>query len=577
MESFGLVVHEDQIFLNRVVNRGLEQGIFTRDRADEIVRISVAMANKYVVQREVDFRSTEELSKVQETILRLVGVGLEIKSRGDADEGVRLLMRESPVTLFRLAFTRISKLRDRWSLLLQDHLVPIMVSPDEFECLSDLTCQRLSQLSVFSESEIDAIGGTNLDDRLFSTLAVLEYYESEVERYEFILRLKRILPFDLLNISPSVRAENLAEVDSLREALINTLIVSGLLDSEDPVTVSMADIRRFLTDLEVMDTAEVFPEQIEDVVLDLIHELGEGLDESEAQLLTRELIHLAQVFLETLMNDWETVTSPDTTVFFKRWCRLAVVADLPDPLEALLGGAEALDEYDFEMLMEQIARRTDAEVAALSARIPWDKLTPDQTIRCFQDFSAYQGVFAEHADLSAFSGADLVDLLELLESDDLAKLMPEVEKAAPSAAFSLEDLGLIAAMPHPQIPRILKLAGPPAEYTPEQIIREFHDSSTATRKIFLYTAWGSEWFPELVREGWAYSPDAMKQFIKGLSIGEIGPFLADASAGKAAKVVRPRGAGDSRVEFKSKLLNEMYEALPKTKKRAAVAYFSEAS
>ena len=55
MDSFGLVVHDAQNFLAKTVQYGLEQGIFTRDRADEIIRISVAMANKYVLHKEVDF------------------------------------------------------------------------------------------------------------------------------------------------------------------------------------------------------------------------------------------------------------------------------------------------------------------------------------------------------------------------------------------------------------------------------------------------------------------------------------------------------------------------------------------
>ena len=119
MDSFGLVVHDEQNFLAKTVQFGLEQGIFTRDRADEIIRISVAMANKYVLHKEVDFRSTEELAKVQETILKLIGVGLEIKSGDDMEDGINFLMEVSPVDLFRIAHTRVEKLRHRWQQLLQ--------------------------------------------------------------------------------------------------------------------------------------------------------------------------------------------------------------------------------------------------------------------------------------------------------------------------------------------------------------------------------------------------------------------------------------------------------------------------
>ncbi len=168
MDSFGLVVHDPQSFLAKAINYGMDEGIFTRDRADEIIRISVAMANKYVLHKEVDFRSTEELAKVQETILKLIGLGLEIKSNGNVDEGIGLLMDLSPVELFRLAHTRVEKLRYRWQKLLQNHRIEILVSAQEYQCLSDYACQRLGEMSIFTESELHTIGSLTLDDELFS-------------------------------------------------------------------------------------------------------------------------------------------------------------------------------------------------------------------------------------------------------------------------------------------------------------------------------------------------------------------------------------------------------------------------
>ena len=257
MDTFGLVVHDEETFFNKIVNIGMEQGLFTRDRADEIVRVSVAMANKYVLDREVDFRSSEALATVQEVILKIVGIGLEIKSGGDLDEGLRLLVDASPVDLFRIAYTRIERLRHRWGLLRQDDRIPIFVNPDEFECLDDMSCQILAQMSVFTQDEIYTIESLTLEDKLFSSYSVLEYYESELANYEFVLRLKDILPFDLLNQSPSVIPENLSEVDAIREALINTVIVSGYVKSPDPVSVSVLDVRTFLTKLKEAVTKDV--------------------------------------------------------------------------------------------------------------------------------------------------------------------------------------------------------------------------------------------------------------------------------------------------------------------------------
>ena len=298
MDPLGLVVHDQEGFLTKVVNQGMDEGIFTTDRADEIIRISVAMANKYVLQKEVDFRSQDELVKVQETILKLVGVGLEMRTGGDVDEGVRLLMDASPVDLFRVAYTRVSKLRQAWRLLLLDHYVKLLISEKEYECLDELSCQRLAEMSVFSETEIETINSLTLEDELFNSLGIVEYYEGELDRYQFVLRLREILPFELVNRSPNVRASNLSEVDCLREALLNTLIVSAYLEAKDPVTVTLSDIREFLGRLDVTDGADVFPREVEDILVSIIQELGEDLDDHDAALLTKESIRMAQEFFE---------------------------------------------------------------------------------------------------------------------------------------------------------------------------------------------------------------------------------------------------------------------------------------
>ena len=119
------------------------------------------------------FRSQDELAKVQETILKLVGVGLEMRCQRDVDEGIRLLMEASPVDLFRVAYTRVSKLRQAWKLLLQDHRVELLISRKEYECLDELSCQRLAEMSIFSETEIETIKSLTLGDELFSSLGVV--------------------------------------------------------------------------------------------------------------------------------------------------------------------------------------------------------------------------------------------------------------------------------------------------------------------------------------------------------------------------------------------------------------------
>jgi hypothetical protein len=576
MDPLGLVVLDDQIFLNRVANRGMEQGIFTRDRADEIIRISVAMANKYVLTKEVDFRSTHELAKVQETILKLVGVGLEIKSDGDVEEGVRILMSDSPVDLFRLAYTRIEKLRDRWALLLKDHRVEILVSPEEYETLSDLASQRLTEMSIFTEQELETIRGITLSDELFPTLAVVTYYESELERYEFILRMRDMLPFQLLNASRSVHAENLSEVDSIREALINTLIISGCVDSENPVSVTMADVRRFLETLGPVDSAEIFPPEYEEVVLDLIHELAEDLNESDASRFTSDVVQVAQNLIETVMNEWDTLNSPSENTFFKRWCRLAIIADAPDVMERILSTGEQVDEFDFEIIVEQLAGLPEDECLRLVSDLPWKHLTNDQVIRLFQEFAPYQPAAARKASLEGFTAAELVDLLEVLRPDPLKILLPELKKAAARADFTMEDLDLVAALPHKEITQVLRAANPPSDYEPTQIVAEFSESSDSTRRLLLYTCWGTQLFPELIQEAILSERGFVAGFVKKLSVGDVGPFFESAAGTERPRLVRSRKTGP-RLGFSAKHLTVLFDSLPPNKKKAALKYFGHES
>ncbi len=572
MDSLGLVVHDDQGFLMRVVNGGMEQGIFTRDRADEIIRISVAMANKYVLHKEVDFRSTDELAKVQETILKLIGVGLEIRSEGDVDQGMRYLMEGSPVNLFRLANTRVEKLRHRWSLLLEDHFVEVLVSPEEYQYLSGLTLQRLSEASIFSETETRTINDLTLQDELFSSLSTLEYYESELERYGFILRLRDILPFSLLNQSPSVQAANLADVDSLREALVNTLIISGCVQAPDPVAVSMNEVREFLATLDFDDVADVFPETLETAVIDLIQELGEELDESEGALLTKEIIHLSQKLMETIVSEADTIMSPSDNTFFKRWCRLAILTDSPDPMARILESDDMLDDFDFEVLMEQLLHSPEERFADLADKVPWDRMSADQIIRLMHGLPpSDQSAPAGKASLEGFNGPELIDLLEGINSQIVLKLMPALRKAVPRAEFTLEDLELLAGLPHDSSDALLRMANQPVDLEPDQILTEFSEASDRIRKIIFHSCQRSDCFPELFVEAWSSDPEFVKKRVKTLTPGEVGPFFYCA-AGRVKPKIEESKKKDIKVRFASKGLNALFKALPKTKREAAVKY-----
>lgn len=574
METMGLVVHDDQTFLSKVVDTGMERGILTQDRVSEIIRISTAMANKYVLQKEVDFRSTEELAKVQETILKLVGVGLEIKSKGDTREGLRLLMHASPVDLFRLAHTRIEKLRNGWNRLLLDHRIEIMVSSQEYECLNDLTCQRLSEMSVFTDSEIYTVKSLTLGDELFSTLALVEYYETELERYEFILRLRSLLPFGLLNRSPLVRAENLAEVDSIREALINTLVVSACVNAADPVSVTVSDVREFLSMLDLTGSEDLFPQELEEAVLDVIQELAEDIDEGEASLLAREVIQCSQKLFQTILTEWDTISSASYSTFFKRWARLVVLSDVTDPVNRILSSHEMVDEFEFEVLVEQLLARAEVDAALLIRKMPWRRLTPAQIVRMFHEVGTYQEIFAEDVALTGFSGGDLVDLLDGLDQPVVKKMLPVLREAFASANFSLEELELISVMPHSEAVSLLKAANPPEGMEDRRILWEYKDGPARVRRVLLFSCLRSRVFPELFSEAWSLDPDFVKQEIKSVPAAEIGAFLR-AAAGADRPTITDSDKKEPSLRFRSRDLNGLFRSLPVSKKRAAVKFFSK--
>ena len=573
MESFGLVVQDTQNFLSKVVDYGMQQGIFTRDRADEIIRISVAMANKYVLHKEVDFRSTEELAKVQETILKLIGVGLEIKSGGDIEAGIGMLMEVSPVELFRVAHTRIEKLRHKWQQLLQDHRIEILVSQGEYECLSDVACQRLSGLSVFTETEMHTIESITLEDDLFSTLVLLEYYESELERYEFIVRLRRILPFALLNRSRLVQADNLSEVDSIREALINTLIISSYVESRDPVSVTMGDVRRFLTSLTLTEDTDIFPAEVEDVLVEIIQELGEDLPDRDASLLTKEMLRSARKLMETIIDEWDTVNSKSEGAFFKRWVRLVILSDFPDPMDRISSSHGALDEFDFEMVVGLLMNRPSDEALKLAERLPWDRLLPDQTIRLFQEFEGYQEIFAARAVLNEFSAHELVDLIEEVSPEAFKKLLPALTESVSERQFTLEDLELFATLPEFEASVLLRMAQPPSDYDSAQLLVRFREGTESLRQVIFYSCIQANFFPDLFQEAWSVDRDFVKKLVKAVPDAEIGTLLLAAAGGQRPQVV---GATKTpKLRFPSPALDSFFKALPAGKKAAAIKFFSK--
>ncbi len=572
MNSLGLIVHDEQSYLSKVVRRGTEDGILTRDRGDEILRISVAMANKYVLQKEIDFRSEEELSRVQAAILKLVGIGLEIKSRGAIDEAVRILMETSPVELFRLAHTRIDNLRMRWKKLLLNHNIQIMVSSEEFDCLSDLTCHLLSKMSIFSEREIYNIKSTTLEDELFNGLGILEYYESETDRYEFILTLKGILPFNLLNKNESLRAENISEVDSIREAMINTLVISHFNDTEPPTSVATDEIRAFLGALDWDSEIDVFPDELESSVIEVIHELGQGLTERRASLLAKEVIRSIQRLVETIVREWDTVNSADEMVFFKRWVRMALVADSQGHIDRILSAERSLDEFEFESILDRLLRTQPNEAEIMIEKLPWSHLRPDQIVRLFHDARNYQQLLARKPALDSFSSEEIIDLIESLDAEALELLFEQISKRLSSLDMRLEEIEMLASLHHEKIDGLFRFCNPPVDLDKNKILSEFKDGELKIKRALFNCCINSDIFRDLFEEAWATNPEFIKKESRSIPPNEIGNFLLSAAGGSVPEIMLS-AKGEEAIKFASKQLSSFFNSLPASKKKAAIKFF----
>jgi hypothetical protein len=571
MENYGLVIPDDQSFMARVVELGVQNGILTRDRADEIVRISVAMSNKYVIQKEIDFRSLEQLARVQQTVLKLVGMGLEIKSEGSLEVGVKFLVEVSPVELFRLAYTRTENLRNEWKKLLLNHQIPILVDKEQYSCLSDIACQILSEMSVFTESELYAIQSLKLDDELFTSLTILEYYESELRRYQFILKLRDILPFHMLNKSPLVNADNLSEVDSIREALINTLVISGFLETETPVVVTTDEVRAFIGSVDWLSAEDPFPVEIESTVIDVIHELGQGLQEEEASLLAKEVISSVQNLVTTIAHDWKTVNSPLTQVFLKRWARLAILSDTFDEFDQLGMQSGKMDEFEYENLINKMARMSEAEMINLLSLMSWEALTPDQIIRLFHDFGPHHGKFVEYVSLREFSGAELIDLMETIEPSSLKELIPKIKEALASVSLDLEDMEVISSIGEIDSFELLRASAPP-QLEKGQALLEFRYGNPRIRKILFHSCIGAEFFHDLFLEAWNMDPHFVKREVRSISPREIGRFLELAS-GRVRPAVVAVENDEFQLQLTDKDISNFFDSLPTTKKKAAIRHF----
>ncbi len=570
--DFGLILHEEKSFFAKVVTLGSEQGIFTRDRADEVIRVGLAMANKYVVEKEIDFRSAEELEKVQAIVLRLIGVGLELRSEGDVEEGLRLLMVESPVNLFRLTYTRVEKLRTRRRRLLTDHIVPILVTKDEFECMEDLTCRRLATMSVFTDSELYTLESITLSDEMFTSAGVVTYYEEETDRYEFVLELRKFLPFELLNKSVNVKAGLLAEVDSIREALVNTLVISGYLDAPDPVSLTMSDLRAFLAEVGEGLDQDPFSEKIEAVVVDIIQELGHGLEQKDATLFAREVIRISQKLMGMIATEWDVLNSTSDVTFFKRWSRMVVLSEGLNPLQRILTADEAIDELDLEVMITQLLHMSQADAEETISLIPWGHFSGEQLIRVFHELEHCHLQLASSVSLDQCNSEQIIEILEELDAESLDAFLRRVKPALQRLRFTMDELDCIAKLDVVDVWSLVRASGPVTGLTQQDYVSDFTASTQQRRAILFHSTVNADFFPSFFEEVAVAYPSFLRQEMKNISSADFGPFLEAANARQTPLTIGTDAKAPV-LSFARSAVTNFFKKAPVAKKREAVKYF----
>jgi hypothetical protein len=232
-----------------------------------------------------------------------------------------------------------------------------------------------------------------------------------------------------------------------------------------------------------------------------------------------------------------------------------------------------LYEFDFEMLVDQFTRKPKAEALKLAERLPWGRLLPDQTIRLFQEFHAYQEIFASRAVLCDFSAHELVDLVEEVDANVFKKLAPTLEDSISQRQFTLEDLELFSTLPKPEASILLRMAQPPSDYDGAQILIRFREGSQGLRQVIFYVCVRADFFPQLFQEAWSVDSDFVKKHLKALPNSEIGPFLLAAS-GRKPKIIKSSKTKTPNVQFGPKEVDTLFGSLPTTKKTAAIKFFS---
>ncbi len=305
----------------------------------------------------------------------------------------------------------------------------------------------------------------------------------------------------------------------------------------------------------------------------MIQELGDGLEEKEVSLLTREILRSFQKLLDTINSEWDATNLQSETFLFKRWSRMVILSDAPDQLERILRAAGDLDEFDFEVLISQLLSRPDSEAPIILDRIPWEKVPPHQVVRLFHESERLQILCAPKIQFEPFTPGDLIELLEGLDARVIALMQPALAKALPTMQFSLDELASLVEILPANGMELLKAVSPPEEYDAKRITREFREGNEKIRKALFYAVLGTDFFPDLFIEAWSMDPSLVKKLTKHIPASQIGQVFFEACGRCAPKIIPKADKGQSTLNFPSDALNAFYRSLPAKKKKAALHFF----
>ncbi len=140
-------------FLSQTTVYGMEQGIFSRDKVDDVQEQIAAISHKLFVTRSRDLSSGEEARGSILSAFGTVSLGLEYASKGNIEESATILTHNDTILFFRIGNTLLKRLL-RYAQKIREEAV--LVSPTEMGGIVQLQ-ERIEIYNVYERRFLDAI------------------------------------------------------------------------------------------------------------------------------------------------------------------------------------------------------------------------------------------------------------------------------------------------------------------------------------------------------------------------------------------------------------------------------------